>query len=161
MGITGISGAQHLAPDRLAPLAARVEHTAITVLSPADWDRQFVASARCCHRDCGSGCRRQAAQAGGVLRADSPRSSTGCLVSQWKETGVVIDGLSRCRADRCSRWAALPDFTQRMMFLDLISYLPDDILAKVDRASMAGESGGECRCSTIASWPLPLRCRCR
>ena len=35
-----------------------------------------------------------------------------------------------------SEWAALPDFSQRMMFLDLISYLPDDILVKVDRASM-------------------------
>jgi asparagine synthase (glutamine-hydrolysing) len=36
-----------------------------------------------------------------------------------------------------SRWARLSDFTQRMMFLDLTSYLPDDILVKVDRAAMA------------------------
>jgi asparagine synthase (glutamine-hydrolysing) len=36
-----------------------------------------------------------------------------------------------------AQWAALPDYFQQMMFFDVISYLPDDILTKVDRASMA------------------------
>ena len=35
------------------------------------------------------------------------------------------------------RWPPLADFTERMMYLDLVSYLPDDILVKVDRAAMA------------------------
>ena len=33
-------------------------------------------------------------------------------------------------------WPALPSFVERMMFIDQIAYLPDDILVKVDRAAM-------------------------
>ncbi len=36
-----------------------------------------------------------------------------------------------------AQWATLPDYFRLMMFFDIISYLPDDILTKVDRASMA------------------------
>ena len=34
-------------------------------------------------------------------------------------------------------WAVLPDFTRQMLYLDARTYLPDDILTKVDRATMA------------------------
>lgn len=58
------------------------------------------------------------------------------LISHWRE--VVIGGTepSLALTDRRS-WPALPDPIARMMFFDQISYLPDDILTKVDRASMS------------------------
>ncbi len=34
-------------------------------------------------------------------------------------------------------WPELPEFFERMMFVDTVTYLPDDILVKLDRASMA------------------------
>ena len=54
------------------------------------------------------------------------------LVSHWK-TPIVQDGR---HDDRLSS-DAITDFGERMAYYDTMSYLPDDILAKVDRASMA------------------------
>src|SRR5207253_2622426 len=60
------------------------------------------------------------------------------LVSHWKAPAKVVLGAMEpvtVLTDR-SRWVHGTDFRQQMMFLDLITYLPDDILVKVDRASM-------------------------
>jgi asparagine synthase (glutamine-hydrolysing) len=61
------------------------------------------------------------------------------LVSHWKNPTSVVSGandlltaVSNPRVD-----GELPNFIERMMYTDTVSYLPDDILVKVDRASMA------------------------
>ncbi len=61
------------------------------------------------------------------------------LVSEWPNvTGVVIGAeLPANLLDQRERWPRLSDPVARMMALDGLTYLPDDILVKVDRAAMA------------------------
>jgi len=60
------------------------------------------------------------------------------LVSVWDNpSDMLIEGREPLTTltDR-SVWPRLDDFMRRMMYFDLVTYLPDDILVKVDRASM-------------------------
>ena len=89
------------------------------------------------------------------------------LVSQWKSPqDLVINSREPLvpLTDRAN-WVELSDFTERMMFLDTISYLSDDILVKVDRASMgtsleAREPLLDHRLLEFA-WRLPLNMKIR
>ena len=60
------------------------------------------------------------------------------LISQWPDpTAVVLGSVepSTPVTDR-ARWATVPGLMEQMMYLDTVTYLPDDILVKIDRASM-------------------------
>ncbi len=74
----------------------------------------------------------------GVLAVRSSEEMYRNFVSHWPNPEAVVLGAHEplTAITDASRWADLDDFTQRMQFLDTISYLPDDILAKVDRAGM-------------------------
>lgn len=74
----------------------------------------------------------------GILSCSVPEEMYLGLMSHW-DPGSVVQGASEPTTALTdgSFWADLPEFTERMMFIDSISYLPDDILVKVDRASMA------------------------
>ena len=83
------------------------------------------------------------------------------LVSLWKEPAEIARrGVEPSLLQVEGVGALVPDFTERMMFLDLVTYLPDDILVKVDRASMAVSL--EARCPLLDhrvvewAWTLPL-----
>lgn len=60
------------------------------------------------------------------------------LVSHWKKPAQIVKGGQEPSTvlTNPERWATLSNFEHRMMYLDLVSYLPDDILVKVDRAAM-------------------------
>ncbi len=61
------------------------------------------------------------------------------VVSLWVDPGRVLtrgEEIPGPLEDPSVR-AIVPDFVERMQYLDMLTYLPDDILTKVDRASMA------------------------
>lgn len=73
-----------------------------------------------------------------VLAVEHPEAMYRNLVSMWKAPEEIVPGAkepSTILSDE-GEWPALPDFVERMMYLDLMTYLPDDILVKVDRAAM-------------------------
>jgi asparagine synthase (glutamine-hydrolysing) len=73
-----------------------------------------------------------------ILSARSPEAIYLDLVSHWKNPSAVVHAAAEppTLVTRRGTWAQLPDFTSWMMYMDLVSYLPDDILVKLDRASM-------------------------
>ena len=61
------------------------------------------------------------------------------LVSEWDPASVVkgVDQISSSPWERNNALPAGLNPVERMMFRDAVTYLPDDILCKVDRAAMA------------------------
>lgn len=75
---------------------------------------------------------------GSIIAADTPEAMYQSLVSTWPDPAALVRGASEPITDVMNPdcWPDLSNITDRMMYMDIISYLPDDILTKVDRASM-------------------------
>lgn len=103
-----------------------------------------------------------------VLTADGPEGIYLDLVSHWKNSSAVVRDSAELPTllTRPETWAQLPDFTSWMMYMDLVTYLPDDILTKVDRASMGNSLESRVpylddhRVAEFA-WRLPMRMKIR
>ncbi len=73
------------------------------------------------------------------LAAHNPDEMYRSFVSQWQDPGTVLRD-NREPPFLEEHFAAVPaslNYVERMMYLDVMTYLPGDILCKVDRASMA------------------------
>jgi len=74
-----------------------------------------------------------------VLALDSEAAIYRRLVTCWDQSERFVAG---ARPSRDMLWDQdlardLPGFFERMQYVDSVTYLPDDILTKIDRASMA------------------------
>ena len=74
-----------------------------------------------------------------ALGADGPEAFYKSLTSHWKAPASLVRGAGEPMTlpDRPELLPALPGLREQMLYLDMKTYLPDDILTKVDRASMA------------------------
>lgn len=140
----------------------------ITAISPSNWDRFYshlrtVLPNRLLMKNVGDRAHKLAQ----ILEADTPDAIYHQLISHWKSPAdIVIDASEPPTLLTNPRQGAdPPDFEHRMMYLDAISYLPDDILAKVDRAAMAARL--ETRVPFLDhrvvefAWRLPLSMKIR
>ena len=75
----------------------------------------------------------------GVADAPSAHEIYNRLVSHWQDPTEVVKGSTEPltpHTDR-ARWPNVPGIVEHMCAVDTVTYLPDDILCKVDRATMS------------------------
>ena len=102
-----------------------------------------------------------------ILGGHSPEDFYRHLTSHAKEPAALVRGGREPATvfDEPRRWPKLDSFEEFMMYMDSITYLPDDILVKVDRATMAVSL--EARVPLLDhrivefAWRLPMRFRFR
>lgn len=151
------------------PMAARrILARALTGLSPEAWNRllapvQALLPTSVAQANIGDKLHKAA----GVIVADAPAELYRLLVSQWPDpAAVVIGGTEPLTAlTDASQQPTTDHFVHQMMALDVLSYLPDDILCKVDRAAMG--TSLETRVPMLDhrvvefAWSLPLAFKVR
>jgi len=137
---------------------------ALAHVRPERWDRLFqLLPRRLRPRNAGD----KISKAAYVIDVPNPDTMYRRLISHWQSAEAVVLGAPAAEPLVWSdhRLNRIRDFTQRMMYFDLVTYLCDDILVKVDRASMAvslesREPLLDHRLIEFA-WKLPLRMKIR
>jgi asparagine synthase (glutamine-hydrolysing) len=141
---------------------------AITGMSPATWDRlyrqiEIVLPSSLRQAAFGDKIHKFAS----IVSTNLPEATYRQLMSHWAEPeSVVLEGHEPPTYLSAPAFPiGLGDFTERMMWLDTLTYLPDDILVKVDRAAMSVSL--ESRMPLLDhrivewAWRLPLKMRVR
>lgn len=117
----------HTVPRPLRQVAA----LALESVAPGYWDTLFHLLPR---RRIPSAPGDKLHKLAGALRCDTPEALYRQLISQWPDpASVVIGSCEPTLAELSDRGFGI---AEQMMLADAVGYLPDDILVKVDRATM-------------------------
>jgi len=108
---------------------------AIRSLSPGAWDQVFRAAPRR-FRPPNAGNKMH--KLAGALQADGDQAYKQFL-TQWPDPNSLLHTGTEPAflTDRPCLKSLVPDYIERMQYIDAKTYMVDDILTKVDRASMA------------------------
>jgi asparagine synthase (glutamine-hydrolysing) len=112
----------------------------ITTMPPATWNKIFIGlniflPRNWRHKNPGDKLHKLAE----VLAARSPEEIYEGLISHWKRPQDLVYGVDSSVTPLMQSFDSISEVSNlehRMMYLDSIYYLPDDILVKVDRAAM-------------------------
>ncbi len=126
--------------ERLPSFARHGLGRGIAALSPAAWDSVASAARPLLPRSLQFGdFGDKLSKLGRALSAQNDDDIYKGMVSQWTHPERVVRGARDTWS--APDWHALGldglDFVERMMLQDTLNYLPNDVLTKVDRASMS------------------------
>ena len=147
--------------------ARRLGAAGIMAVSPERWDRLFSTF----HRVLPRAWRQRVPgyklhKLASVMGSPDVHGMYYRLASHWFEPEAIVPGAREpLTLITSSDLAYLPTAAEQMMYLDAVTYLPDDILVKLDRATMAVSLEGRApfldhRVAEFA-WRLPLTLRIR
>jgi asparagine synthase (glutamine-hydrolysing) len=111
----------------------------LLVLTPNQWDKLMYPLAKLMNQShIGDKIYRLAQRLQGIRNFDDLYLA---LVTEWGNTDDIVLGVNHESTDALllqrDRWPSLDNPIERMMALDAMTYMSDDILVKVDRAAMA------------------------
>lgn len=124
---------------RLPRPVRRLASAAIHGISPATWDRVWGGAEALVRRGPTRLAGEKLYKVGRLMSAPSAEAMYRSVVSAWDTPASLVPG-AREPTDAIAAAFALrpaPSLVHQMMLADQLAYLPDDLLAKVDRASMA------------------------
>ncbi|EDN70407.1 asparagine synthetase (glutamine-hydrolyzing) [Beggiatoa sp. PS] len=119
-------------PQNLRGLMAKM----LTTVSPQIWDSVFSMLSPCLPSKLKlSTPGHKMHKLARFLTVTKPEEMYDEFMNLWANLVIADNELPTVLTDS-NKWDNSLNFTENMMYLDMISYLPDDILVKVDRATM-------------------------
>lgn len=154
--------------DRMPPWFRRAAGASLRAVPAEGWDRAGSVLASLSPRRFG-GIRvgDRVHKLADVLGADGWRAMYLQLMTHWPRPDELVRGATEplTLLRRPEEWPDTQEPTEQLLYLDTLTYLPDDILVKVDRASMS--RGLEVRVPLLdhrmveLAWQLPLALKMR
>jgi asparagine synthase (glutamine-hydrolysing) len=132
----GISSARLNRLNKIPSLARRLVSTCALAISEPNWDHIFNLIPSGDNREVLSGFKIH--KYASLLRQDDWMARYNLINSRWFAPDSVVRGMAKCSSLRQDQIKSSPsDLIELMAIADLNQYLPEDVLTKLDRTSMA------------------------